>query len=256
MAKRTVKLTEDALVYVPEIPFTDTWSPVHHKDVVASLRTSLDDLGIKPVSTRYETSTNGMNLFGTWTLPGEGRDALSIGFRNSMQKDFSLGLVGGHNVLVCSNMAFWGEFVEHRRHTAGLTPEALKCFISKAAQKTLDQAAGMRQWFLGLHEEWMPPTLFKQLTYDAIDIGIIPPSRFVQFQTAFNEELQANRYPDLTSLAHFHGAVTRLLRGSSVRVLQEKTLALNGLINSVRVAQGDEIDVESTEASAQNLLIG
>lgn len=122
MAKQA-NITSHDLTTIPEVPYTATWSPVHHAKVFESVEMVLAGMGIEPIGNRVEVSKNQMDMFATIQLPAVGRDSLEIGFRNSMQQNFSLGLVGGHRVLVCSNMCFFGEFVEHRRHTSGLTPQ-------------------------------------------------------------------------------------------------------------------------------------
>lgn len=239
---KMIDMRANDLLAIPAVPFTDTWRPVHHVDVVRSVHQAIEahDQGIQ--SERYQVSADGLNLFSTITLAGEGRDRLTVGFRNSMAKRFALGVVGGHNVMVCSNMCFWGDFIEQRRHTSGLTLETLQEFMGEAVGRTLGNGQNMRDWFLKLHEVPMGEAELKTLTFDAMDQDILPPSRFGAFREAYREELADNPHPGMESLAHFHGAATRVLREQSLGAMQTRTLELNRLINQRLPKGGARID--------------
>lgn len=216
---------------IPAVPYTKTWSPVHHAEVMDATDMVLAGLGIQPQYTKVETSKNGMDMFATINLPAEGkRDSLSIGVRNSMQRHFSLGFVGGHKVICCSNMCFYGEFVEHRRHTSGLTMEALHQFVSMAIGKTMETSVQMRGWYEELHQYRITYEERSVMMIEMFEQEILAPSKFREFQNAWDEELKDNPFAGVESMAHFHGAATRVLRTQSIASQQYRSIELNQLV--------------------------
>lgn len=228
----TITMTREELVHIPSVEFTKTWAPVHHYDVVKAMDASLDALGVDVVHERYQVSADGMDLFAHWTLPADAKheikDSPAIGFRNSMKKRFSLGLVAGHKVMVCSNMAFFGEYVEHRRHTSGLTPEALRSFVDMAAASVLEGGDKARAWFNSLADYHLPETSRRLMIYEAIDQGIIAPNKWGALQEAYAEELK-DCPAGSESLMHFHGSITRILREAGVGPMIDRSRKLNAL---------------------------
>lgn len=75
-----------------------------------------------------------------------------------------------------------------------------------------------------------------------MDQDILPPSRFGAFREAYREELADNPHPGMESLAHFHGAATRVLREQSLGAMQTRTLELNRLLNQRMPKGGARID--------------
>lgn len=231
MANKAKVIDIDMLKNITPVPFTQTWHPVHHADVMEHATMSLAGMGLEPEHSRIEVSQNGMDMFATVNLPAEGhRDSFSIGIRNSMQQNFALGFVGGHRVLCCSNMCFFGDFTEQRRHTNGLTPEALHAFICDAILKAMAGSQDMRLFYEDLHNYRLTEDHRKVMTIEMMENDILPPSKFFDFQAAWNDELADNPFAGAESLAHFHGAATRILRTQSIANQQYRTLDLNKLI--------------------------
>ena len=231
MANKAKAIDINTLKNITPVPFTQTWHPVHHADVMDHATMTLAGMGLEPERSHIEVSQNGMDMFATINLPAEGhRDSFSIGIRNSMQQNFALGFVGGHRVLCCSNMCFFGDFVENRRHTNGLTPEALHAFICDAILKAMAGSQDMRIFYEDLHNYRLTEDHRKVMTIEMMENDILPPSKFFDFQAAWNDELADNPFAGAESLAHFHGAATRVLRTQSIANQQYRTLDLNKLI--------------------------
>lgn len=255
---KIVNLTESQIREIPVVPATKTWNPVHHSTVIEQLDAACQERGIDVIRRSYQASEDGRDLFATWRLPmnfgssGAGhRDAPIIGWRNSMKKRFALGFAAGHNVMVCSNMCIWGDFVEHRKHTSGLTVEVLFEFICRALDTISDRQVKYRNWFQELAGIPIAELDRKTLTYDLMDQGILTPGHFGKFQQAYAEELAANGQGAQENYAHFHGAVTRTLRSFSIAQIQERTRKLNRLIEGHLdefAEDPDVIDVEAVEA--------
>jgi hypothetical protein len=101
--------TELAQIAVPEA--TRTHRPVPHHEIVEALVETLSFRHIGVVNEEYAVSTDGMKMFGVLDLETQMDGCrFSIGIRNSHDKSLRLGLTAGLRVLVCSNMAFSGDF--------------------------------------------------------------------------------------------------------------------------------------------------
>src|SRR6202140_2527328 len=105
------KLTREQLCLVPTPPATATHRPVPHAEVVQSLIETLGFRHIGVVKDEYAVSKDGMKLFGVLDLDTEMHGCrFSIGVRNSHDRSMRLAMTCGYRVLVCSNMAFSGDF--------------------------------------------------------------------------------------------------------------------------------------------------
>ena len=228
-------ILEADLRNIPRVPFTETWKPIHHSDIVEVMQNTCIEMELEPQGKHYQISDNGMDAFATWHLqrstglPGQDSN-LMLGWRNSMQKYFSYGIVAGENVMNCSNMCFWGDFCEHRKHTSGLDFETLQAFTRKAIQSVLQSSQEYTEFLEGLAATPLHLDDRKVLVYDMIAQGALPPSKFNALQVAYAEELQDNKVPDFESVIHLHGAVTRALRGTSIHGLQVKTRVMNEIL--------------------------
>ena len=76
---KALAIDTQTLRNIPAVPYTKTWSPVHHAEVMDATDMVLAGLGIQPQYTKVETSKNGMDMFATINLPAEGkRDSLIV----------------------------------------------------------------------------------------------------------------------------------------------------------------------------------
>jgi hypothetical protein len=99
---------------------TDTWYPVAHRDVLDTATNLLMGHGFSIAKSRYAVGQNGHVFFGILdlTLPiGTDGVALSVGVRNSTNKQFPIGLAAGSRVFVCDNLAFSADLTVVRKHT-------------------------------------------------------------------------------------------------------------------------------------------
>jgi hypothetical protein len=106
------KITREELVGVPTPLATATHQPIPHHQIVEALVESLSFRQIGVIQEEYAVSKDGMKMFGVLDLealliPG---CRFAIGIRNSHDKSMRLGLTIGARVLVCMNMAFYGDF--------------------------------------------------------------------------------------------------------------------------------------------------
>lgn len=101
------------------------WAPIHHLDLIESIKSEARRIGLEPTVETYGTSEDLHSLYGSIDfapsrscgLPdilGLGR---SIGFRSDNLQRFKLLGVSGARVFVCSNGVINGEFVFGHKHT-------------------------------------------------------------------------------------------------------------------------------------------
>lgn len=225
-AGNTNRVTEAEVIAVPQPEFTRSWRPVSHATVIDILGKAVKETGMEVVNKEYSITTNGNNMFGAWTLSNGNDDAAwSIGLRNSMQKTFAVGICAGTRVFVCDNLCFSGDFVEFRRHTSGLTIEALEALSFRAMGKTIDKMSELEGFMSRLHRFELPDLERKILTFEAMEKGVFPPSKFEAFAGAWMEERDLHG----NTLYAFYGAGTRVMRGSSLFTVSDRSAALNNL---------------------------
>lgn len=98
---------------------TDTHVPIPHHSVVDMVKYSLGFYGHEIVDEHYGVTPDGARFFGVLSLRSEYGDYTdTVGLRNSHDKKFPIGISFGSRVFVCDNLAFNGDHVIKRKHTA------------------------------------------------------------------------------------------------------------------------------------------
>ena len=220
------KVTEAEVIRVPDVPFTRSFHPIHHSDVLAAVRSGVAATGLEIVNAEYVLAANGNRMFGVWDLSG-GSDELcwSIGIRNSMDKSMALGITAGTRVFVCENLAFSGDFVEFRKHTKGLDLTELDFLAYRAMKKMVDNLTKFQAWHEGLRNYELDEQEAKLLLIEIMAQSIIPPSRFARF----NDLYFGGVYEP--TLWGFHETVTDMLRDSNLLTLPKKNRMLNEVLD-------------------------
>jgi Domain of unknown function (DUF932) len=104
-------IDREALTMLPTPAGTETHRPIPHHEIVNTLLETLSFRHIGVVRDEYAVSPDGMKMFGVLDLEtGMEGCRFSIGIRNSHDKSMRLAMTAGLRVLVCSNMAFSGDF--------------------------------------------------------------------------------------------------------------------------------------------------
>src|SRR5438309_8096619 len=107
----TGKISRPELALIPTPPATASHKPIPHHEIVQALVETLGFRHIGVVHDEYAVSTDGMKMFGILELEaGMTGVRFSIGLRNANDKSMRLALTVGYRVMVCSNMAFHGDF--------------------------------------------------------------------------------------------------------------------------------------------------
>jgi hypothetical protein len=232
MGKKNEFLSRDEAMKIPAPEFTDTWHPVSHGQVIQAMDKVVSEMGVGIREETYSAAFSGANLFGTWTLdmPMGDTSMVQLGFRNSTNKMFAVGICAGTHVIACSNLCFSGEFIEFRKHTSGMNEDALMQSAKTAMGVIVEKSEILFKWQESLREVIMSEDQFKVYTYDAITEGLIGVKSFIPFTNAFEEERKLAKKK--MSLYQFYGAVTRLNRGNNLFTVSDRTNLLKDFLDS------------------------
>jgi len=219
------RVSEAEVMAVPDVPFTKTFHPVHHREIIGAIKQSLGAFGLDIVKAEYVLAAEGKKLFSVWDLnQGNSNLCWSLGIRNSMDRSLAFGVTCGSRVFICDNLAFSGEYITFRRHTSGLDADELAFLAYRALRMMLPKLKAFERWHEGLKGYSLPQSDMRVLLVEIMENSVIPVSRFHDFNG-----LYANVYDD--SLYGFHETVTDILRDSNLMHLPKKNLILNGIIN-------------------------
>lgn len=227
------RVTRGEVMVVPMPDFTKTWKPYSHRIVLDVAEIAMKKHGLEMVSESYSLTKGGDTMFGSWVLDfAEQGINLQVGFRNSINKRCAVGFVSGTYVVVCSNMQFKGDFIDVRKHNGTLDESGIQELANNAFLSLVRRGIQDIRWQLALKTIPLEGNRFKAITYDALDMGIIPPKHFGTFQNAYEEEQAIN--PD--SLYAFHGAITRMNRNLSLFSINDRTQKLADLVNNYSIS--------------------
>ena len=232
----TKRVPEAMVMEVAPPEWTETWHPVSHRDVVLSLGKAVEQVGLQVLHKEYSLNRVGTRMFASWAVEKTGggmhntKVGFEIGIRNAMDKSMAIGVCAGTRVFVCDNLAFSSEYVAFRKHTGGLTVAELD-FLSNRA--VLSVAGNMQKEIHFLKSlKWVTVGVlqFKEMVFDLLSAGIVPPSQFESFMESWEEERTIEGGPG--TLATVHGAVTRMVRSKSLIKIAKVTGMLRNFIAS------------------------
>ncbi len=214
-------------IVAPE--WTDTWHPVSHAQVMDAVELSLDAAGLDILDRRFELNHTGSRVFAAYKLDqGFNGSHWELGWRNSIDKAFAVGFCAGTLVTVCANLMFSGEFLEFRKHTAGLDWHELLRVAKLTMTQLVSHFDSLSKWQSDLKTITLNPDEYKVLTYDTMAAGGVAPSKFKAFNDAYVEEARLNG----PTLYAFHGAGTRTMRSNGLFTIADKSKALNTVVDS------------------------
>ena len=110
----------DEIATVPTPAGTDSWHPVPHLDVIDAVTEVVKAHNWQIVNEQFGLAREGQRMFGVMRVNRSSSPEWSrcIGIRNSHDQSLAVGLAAGISVMCCSNLAFGGTMVLHRRHTS------------------------------------------------------------------------------------------------------------------------------------------
>ncbi len=218
---------------IKEPEFTPTWKPYGHGTIINVMDSAVANAGLEVTGENYTIARNGHCMFGSWEVGDtvDGR-SMMLGFRNSTNKSFALGITGGAHIIVCSNMMFSGEFLEFRKHTSGMDLAELARLATGAVDNLIPKIKEFEQWHEGLNDHILLDDQ-KKIVYDLMDKGAVSPRDFKNLQACHDEEMKIDTKWTVggkcATLYTMHGAVTRLNRGTNLFRQEETNKILNGI---------------------------
>ena len=113
-----ITLEQLRTVAIPEP--TASHLPLPHFDLVSMVKYALGYFGHEVVDEQHAIDHEGMRYFGLLSLRSSHGDYHqdTVGLRNSNDRTFPIGIAFGSRVFVCSNLAFVGDHIIKRKHTA------------------------------------------------------------------------------------------------------------------------------------------
>jgi hypothetical protein len=220
------RVSEAEVIAVPEVQWTRSFHPVHHRDIIKVIKNSIKEVGLEIRNAEYVLAQKGMQLFSVYDLSHSNNEMMwSIGLRNSLNKSLSFSVTAGTRVFVCSNLCFSGTYMAVRKHTCGMDTDTLAVLAYRTMQMIIPQLRAFQAWHEGLKNVPLLEADAKLLLVEIMTNGVLAPSKFHQFMG-----LYANVYDD--SVWGFHEAVTDILKNSNLLVLPQKNKLLNQTIDN------------------------
>ena len=110
----------EEIANVPTPAGTASWHPVAHGDVIDAVAEAVKAKNWQILDEQYGLAREGQRMFGVMRVNRSSSPEWSrcIGIRNSHDQSLAVGLAAGISVMCCSNLAFGGTMVLHRRHTS------------------------------------------------------------------------------------------------------------------------------------------
>jgi hypothetical protein len=140
----------DALHQLPTPEATPTHVPIAHSAVVDMVTYALGFYGHDIVQQDFGVTPDGMRFFGVLSLRSPyGGYADTVGLRNSHDKTFPIGISFGSRVFVCDNLAFSGDTVIKRKHTANAKrdlPGIVAGVVEPLQRQRVEQNAKFRRY--------------------------------------------------------------------------------------------------------------
>lgn len=150
-------------VQIPErIDVSDRWAGLGHGDLANLLVTESRNLGLEITGEQWQVNPDEADLFGAIDIRATDRYqggrvmapeglTMSLGIRHSNKSRFSIQLVAGATVFVCSNGMFCGDFVLRRKHTTnahyqlpGLMRESIQNAVAMLSNRLFKDVGIMR----------------------------------------------------------------------------------------------------------------
>ena len=219
-------ITKKVLRELPLVPFTETWKPYPHIQVVELMENVFEELRLMPVNVSHTLDKSQHNLFSIWDfLSPDHAFAYQIGMRNSTNKSFSLGLCSGIKVMVCSNLCFNGDFEVFNIHNNTLTIDKIIAMAIDTSQRMLVRSEHTMNWLRGLKDMNFTSSQIKAIIFDMLYDRVLSPIMFRKYI----ENLIGTKTP--TTAYGIQNAFTATVRNLSYSVQQKRTVEANKLID-------------------------
>ncbi len=158
---------------------TATHVPIAHRSVVDMVKYSLGFFNHEVADENYALAANGLRFFGILSLRSPHGDySDTIGLRNSNDRTFPIGISFGSRVFVCDNLAFIGDQVIKRKHTANAKrdlPGLVAAVIEPLTAQRAVQAEKIAQYkTIPFNEDHARSTIFRMYLEQVINLQRLP----------------------------------------------------------------------------------
>jgi hypothetical protein len=232
---RLVEYDELAAVKAP--PPEGRWYPLSHVRVLDAATSTLKEAGYEVKGRKLGLSKDNAQFFGTLDLatPLATGVSLAVGVRNSINRTFPIGLIGGSRTFVCDNLAFRSDLMMVKRKHTLHGERRFNADIAQAVMNlgTFKDAEAQR---IGrLMELELAPEVADSLMLRALQKGVINTHQILKVVHEWHQP-SFDEFGPRTGWSLFN-AFTRVLADRSVSNPQEfslQTMRLHSLFEPPR----------------------
>lgn len=217
---------------------TKSHVPVGHDFFVGMVQDILENAGLRVVGEAHGLSSEGQNYFGCLQVAGAHSSTADystvVGLRNSHIKWFAAGMVCGSGVFVCDNLAFHGDIVTGRKHTAHMLTDAeegLRPRMERAMGEVIAKSQIQGRLFEAYKAKELTDRDAEHLMIEMLRKDVISatkmPKLVQQWDTPDHEEFKVGK----TAWRLFNAA-TETLKGVGMAALPGRTKVLHEIVDS------------------------
>jgi hypothetical protein len=245
-------VTREQLAEYEPPPATDTWHPTSHIGTLYRVEETLHAAGYHITDSRLAVHKNGARFFSVLDLatpivPGL---TLAIGLRNSYDKVFPYGLVGGSRTFVCSNLSFSGDLINIRRKHTKNGQLRFQEATSLAIQN-LTQFRQIEQQRIEFYQQTpLEPRDASHLILQAYRRDIISHRALPRILAAYEEPQHDFGPPTLYRLLQAFTTVLTERVNTAPQVFAAQTIALTGLLGNPPGFDSPELIIPNAPATS------
>lgn len=210
---------------------TETWQPVPHGRLIASVQTAIEGSGFVISRREYGLFNDGARMFGVWTLTNHNNAPdyqLAIGLRNSHDKTFPAGLAVGSRVFVCDNLAFSSEIVVARKHTSRILRD-LDRLVVQAVGRIVEARQLQDRRISAYKSAELTDGQVHDLVVRSIDAQVMANSYLPKVLAEYRGP-RHNEFAPRTAWSLFN-AYTEIFKATNPLDLSARTTRLHGLLD-------------------------
>ena len=222
--------TREEIGLIPAPKRTSTWNPIPHSHIITALDAAMEMnyLNLYNRTEYYELNMKGTQMFGFWKFSlGDGKYCPTIGFRNSVDKSLAFGIVSGLNVMVCSNLQFYGDHKNHIIHSGDFDMGVAIQFAGQEIAKSSGLFAQRVRWMEGLKGIHGLQFDSRVYLYYLFQQQIITSKGFSKYMKCYEQEQKLNH----NTLYSLYGGATRYMKRYNLNAQQTKSRKLEVLTN-------------------------
>jgi len=264
------EIERPALQALPTPDRTDTHVPIPHYEALTRAERAFTQAGFAVAEEVHGVAGHGLRYFGllklvpthgTPVLPGPADWAappqhsspptpakdwgLVVGIRNSHDKSFPFGIVGGAQVYVCENLGFWGEYKITLKHTAHIRDR-----IDSMVWSAVGRLIGAYYKQDASYDRYKQTALSPMEANDAIIRSYEAGAITTKMIPGVLAEWKRPSYPEFQprNAWSLFNSVTQTMKGSSFTMLPTRTTRLSALFNDLTgVTTHDTIPGEASD---------